>query len=296
MFFQNLRYLYLVSIVLLAFLSIFLIYLATQYNASFNNESETIIVGFSIYPLYSLGKEIIGDKLKTILLVPPGYEPHNYELSIQDISNIQKAKIIFYSGTAIDHWIENIKKIPSNNSVNFIPLNTQLTFVIKDDPHYWLSLTNAEAILKNIYINVVNIDKNNQDYYTANLNKALQKIAEIKKIADDKLKNIKQRKIITEHQSFRYFAKDLNLEIVATFQEENKESTLANIQNLINAIHKFKIKVIFKDYGSINNDILSFANNFNLKVYELDPLEGFRQVDYFDAYLYNINILKQALE
>lgn len=296
MSFQNLRYLYLAIISLFALLSIFLIYIVNQYNKSSNNETETIAIGFSIYPLYALGKEIIGDKLRSVLLVPPGYEPHNYELSIQDIRNIQKTTIIFYSGTAIDYWIDDIKKIDSSIRIRFMPLNTNLPVVIEGDPHYWLSLVNVKSILQNIYINIINIDKKNQEYYATNLKKALAKIDEIKKIADITLKNIKQRKIITEHQSFSYLAKDLNLEIAGTFQQENKEATLANIQNLIDAIYKFKLKVIFKDYGSVNNDILSFANNFNLKIYELDPIEGFNQVDYFDAYLYNINILKQALE
>ena len=46
-------------------------------------------VAVTIYPFYDIVKGIVGDKFEVILIVPPGAEPHNFELLPQDILKLR---------------------------------------------------------------------------------------------------------------------------------------------------------------------------------------------------------------
>jgi zinc transport system substrate-binding protein len=250
-------------------------------------------VAVTIYPFYDIVKEIVGNKFEVILIVPPGAEPHNFELRPQDILKLKGTKIIFSNGLIIDDWTKNLtqnlkatKVIPFYQSVN----------LIDKDPHFWLSLENIKKVAQKVAEEMESFDPQNKDYYKKNLENVLNKLNELSKFAQNESKNFSSRYLITQHNAFKYLAQELNLNIVGFLEGPNKELTPAELQKLIDAIRILNIKVIFKEPGEESNLLKTLVKEFNLKIYELDPIEGKSGLNYFDAYRKNIETLKEALK
>jgi zinc transport system substrate-binding protein len=250
-------------------------------------------VAVTIYPFYDIVKEIVGNKFEVVLIVPPGAEPHNFELKPQDILKLRGTKMIFSHGLIIDDWIKNLTQNLKSAKVISLYQNVDL---IDQDPHFWLSIENMKKVAQKVAEEMGNFDPQNKDYYEQNLENVLNKLDELSKFAQDESKNFSSRYLITQHNAFGYFAQELNLNIVGFLEGPNKELTPTELQKLIDAIRVLGIKVIFKEPGEESNLLKTLAKEFNLKIYELDPIEGKSGLNYFDAYRKNIETLKEALK
>jgi zinc transport system substrate-binding protein len=250
-------------------------------------------VTVTIYPFYDIVKEIVGDKFEVVLIVPPGSEPHNFELRPQDIFKLRGTKIIFSNGLIIDDWTKNLTQ--NLKSVKVISLYQNIN-LIDQDPHFWLSLENMKKVAQKVAEEMKNFDPQNKDYYEENLKNILNKLNELSKFAQDISKNFSSKYLITQHNAFGYFAQELNLNIVGFLEGPNKELTPAEFKKLIDSIKTLGIKAIFKEPGEESNLLKTLAKEFNLKIYELDPIEGKSGLNYFNAYRKNIETLKEALK
>jgi len=248
-------------------------------------------IAVTIYPFYDITKEIVGDKFKVILITPPGAEPHNFELRPEDLKRLNGVKIVFSDGILIDDWTKDILK--NFKDVKIIRLSESVD-VIDNDPHFWLSLENIRKIAQRIEAEIENFDPQNKIYYQQNLNNVLNKINNLQELIKD-LK-FSSPYLITQHNAFTYLAKELNLNIAGYIESENKELRPQELRNLIDKIRNFKIKVIFKEPGEENAVLKTIAQEYNLKIYELDPIAGKSGLNYFDAYKKNIETLKEALK
>jgi zinc transport system substrate-binding protein len=250
-------------------------------------------VAVTIYPFYDIVKEIVGDKFEVVLIVPPGAEPHNFEIRPQDILKLRGVKIIFSHGLIIDDWTKNLTQ--NLKSAKVIPLYQSVN-LIDQDPHFWLSLENMKKVAQKVAKEMENFDPQNKDYYEKNLENVFNKLNELSKFAQNESKNFSSRYLITQHNAFKYLAQELNLNIMGFLEGPNKELTPAELQKLIDSIRALKIKVIFKEPGEESNLLKTLAKEFNLKIYELDPIEGKSGLNYFDAYRKNIETLKESLK
>jgi len=250
-------------------------------------------IAVTIYPFYDIVKEIVGDKQEVVLIVPPGAEPHNFEFRPNDLVKLKGTKIVFSDGLKIDNWTKNI--IENFKSVKVIPLYRNVN-LIDSDPHFWLSIENMKKVAKKISEEIENSDPKNKDYYEKNLKSVLNKLDELSKFAQNESKNLSSHYLITQHDAFRYLANELNLYIIGFLEGPNKELTPTEFQKLIDSIKVLNIKIIFKEPGEESNLLKTLAQEFNLKIYELDPIEGKSGLNYFDAYKKNIETLREALK
>ena len=63
---------------------------------------EKLKVGATIFPLYDIIKNIGGDKIVAVLILPSGASPHTFEVTPEQIKNLIGAKAIFQIGHQID--------------------------------------------------------------------------------------------------------------------------------------------------------------------------------------------------
>ena len=75
----------------------------------------------TIYPQYSIAREIAKDKANVKMLLKPGQEMHSYEPSPKDIKEIQDADIFIYNGGHSDAWVDEMLK----------SLDTEKTKIVK---------------------------------------------------------------------------------------------------------------------------------------------------------------------
>lgn len=70
-------------------------------NASLSNDSKRLNVITSFYPMYDFAKKIGGEYVDVTNLVPAGTEPHDWEPSTSDITNLNTPMYLF---TTVQVW------------------------------------------------------------------------------------------------------------------------------------------------------------------------------------------------
>src|SRR5690349_19311260 len=58
-----------------------------------SNSTTSLRITTSFYPLYFFAREIGGERVEVINLTPAGAEPHDYELTAQDIVTIEQSNL-----------------------------------------------------------------------------------------------------------------------------------------------------------------------------------------------------------
>ena len=54
------------------------------------------------YPLWEFARQVAGDRAEVVSLVPPGVEPHDWEPSPQDVSQVRRAAVFVYNGAGFE--------------------------------------------------------------------------------------------------------------------------------------------------------------------------------------------------
>ncbi|AWP28525.1 MULTISPECIES: metal ABC transporter solute-binding protein, Zn/Mn family [Paenibacillus] len=64
----------------------------------------------TFYPIYEFTKEIGGDEVNVVNLLPTGVEPHDWTPRSQDIVNTSKAQLFLYNGAGLEGWVPGFLK------------------------------------------------------------------------------------------------------------------------------------------------------------------------------------------
>lgn len=273
-----------------------LIYKNFNFQKKILQQNEKNIIGVTIMPLLEITKDISKDKYEVELILPPGADVHAFEIGPNELEKIKKMKLIFYVDLGLDDWL--IKNL-HESQVKMVNLSQEIEPIITSkgtDPHFWFSIENMKRISHRIESEMEILDPANKNLYQENLNHLLARFDDLTKEKENMLKEIKQKNLIVQHDAFNYLAKETGLNIVAYLEDSHGETSFYNLQELIRKINNLKIKQIFKVAGEESNLLNNLAQELNLKIYELDPMEGKKSLSYFEAYLNNLKVLKEALK
>ena len=137
------------------------------------SKDKKIKIYTSIYPLYDFTNKIGGKKVDVVNLVPAGVEPHDWEMSTNDMINLEKSDMLIYNGAGIENWIDKVVNNLDNKDIVYVKTSENLDLhKIKNedgketyDPHTWLSIKNAKLEMKNIKDALVKYDPDNKDLF-----------------------------------------------------------------------------------------------------------------------------------
>lgn len=74
-------------------------------------------VAVSFYPMYDFASKIGADQIDLINPVPSGTEPHDWEPSASDLTNLEKADVFVYSGAGMEHWVDRVLNSLTNENL-----------------------------------------------------------------------------------------------------------------------------------------------------------------------------------
>lgn len=227
---------------------------------------EKITIAVSIVPEETFVRAVAGDNVNIITMVPPGYSPANYQPTPKQMTELSKAEIYFSIGVST----EEVNILPSikgfNKDIKIVSLDEKVGIVYNHlylaqgkrendikteehehegkDPHIWLSPKRVKVMIECIRDELIEIDPNNKNIYIKNSEAYLAKIEELDKEIKESLNGIENNAFIIYHPSFGYFANDYGLNMI-TIEVDGKESTVKNIQEVIDFAKEENIKVIF---------------------------------------------------
>lgn len=268
---------------------------------------EKLQIAATVVPVKNIAKEIGGDKVEITLVVPEGQSPHTFEPSPDVIDRISEAKSVFTIGV-IDGWMSPLTRAlgkPEFNvgtGVTLKPFKEIFTVGQEGsaggeeeyDPHYWLSVANGKIIARNIAGELSKLDGKNAGYYAENLELFLGRADAADAKIREALSGLENRKIITFHDAWGYFADDYGLEVVAIYQPSpGKDPSPQDVKSLIDKARDDKINTFFSEIQASSAPLKAIGESEGIKVVPLDPLGA--KEGYLENLVKNAETIRDAL-
>ncbi len=270
-----------------------------------NTDNSKLQVISSFYPLHEFSQNVGKEKVDSILLVPVGVEPHDWEPTVKDVQRMQATDLIIINGIGFENWVDDLEQAGYSGEIvdtsNGILIKTheeehEDENHLEGDPHIWLNPVYAKIQVQNIADAFSNADPINQQYYQSNAATYIKDLELLDlKIRND-LSNCKND-FIAFHDAFSYFADEYNLKqhTIISSNDPHGEATAKTLENIISTAKKLNIKVIFAEESVDTRTSQIIANEIGGKVLVLSPLETSSDVTYISKMTKNFENLKEAL-
>jgi len=259
---------------------------------------EPIVVAVSVLPQAEFVEKVGGDKVKTVVVIPPGADPHTYEPSPRELGEVSQARMYVTVGVDMPFekvWIDRFESINSGtlivNASNGIKLKELAAHEHHEgegaeehageleadheetglDPHIWTSPANAKIMVENIYEGLVEIDPENKEYYAQNRDAYLKELDDLDARIREKLEGRKERNFMVYHPSWGYFAADYNLTMIPV-EVEGKEPSAQDLAELVDLAKEKQVKVIFVQSQFSTRSAQAVAEEIGGEVIAVDPL------------------------
>ncbi len=231
----------------------------------------------SFYPLYHFAQEVGGDRVQVTNLVPAGSEPHDYELTPQDVANLTRAKVLIYNGAGFEPWVS--KLLPQLPDTIVKVEASQGAPLVKEegtvDPHIWLDPVLAEGQVDNILAGLVRADLDGKDAYGANARKLKEDLQVLHRRYAEALQKCSKKTFISSHEAFGYLAKRYGLEMIAiSGLSPEAEPSPAKLKEVATLAKRHGVHVIYVETLVSPRMAETIAREVGAPVRVLDPLEG----------------------
>ncbi|MBT4857051.1 zinc ABC transporter substrate-binding protein [Candidatus Uhrbacteria bacterium] len=262
-----------------------------------NLDSEEIVsddrpvTATTIFPLYDIVQNIAGDSIRVELIMPVGASPHTFEPSASLLRDLKGVSVIYAIGYGSDDWASVIGE---NLGAEIVTVDSDIDLHQTNDgidPHYWLSFTNANIIAKTVRDDLnarfpeytYDFD-HNASLYTLSLQEVNQEALRL--ITEE----VDSNNIITLHDAWYYFANDLGLNVVGTFEPSGgREPTPQYLIDLIETIDESDIITLYTEPQLSEEAFDTFVHDNNLSVGYLDPIGGTAdKMSFIDLMLSNV--------
>jgi len=198
-----------------------------------------------------------GDRVAVQGLMGPGVDPHLYKASASDVTKLQRADVIFYSGLLLEGKLQDVFARMARTKKHVYAVTEAIaekqllepeSFGGHYDPHVWFEVPLWEKCVETVVKGLGDFDPTSRDYFEkrgqavhaqmrALHEWALQKAAELPK---------EKRILITSHDAFNYFGRAYGFQVVGLQGISTvEEASLASMAKLADFVKKHQVKAIF---------------------------------------------------
>ena len=306
-------------------------------------EEKKLSVVTTIFPVYDWVREVVGgsDNVEITMLLDNGVDLHSYQPTAQDIMKVATCDGFVYVGGESDEWVEDALAESVNPEMVVVNLVEAMGDDIKPeeivegmehehnkeehededheheeeehehedevDEHVWLSLRNAQKLVKALAVALGEADPANAENYTASADAYAGKLAALdaeyaaaRETADF------DTVLFGDRFPFRYLVDDYGLNYYAAFSGCSAESeasfeTIVFLAGKVDELGLPTVLTIEGDNHRIAETIVGNTQAKDAKVLAMDSLQATTGEDVKNGTTYlgvmeaNLDILKQAL-
>lgn len=275
--------------------------------------AEPVKVVAAFYPFQFVAERVGGDQVSVTNLTLPGVEPHDLELTAQQVASLGSADLLVHQAgfqAAVDNAIAQAAPRRVVNAASFLTLKTladesghsgedEEAHEGGTDPHTWQDPTNMVAIADHVRDALIEARPAATAVFTAN---AAALVADLNQLDGEYRTGLSAcaiKPFVTSHAAFGYIAGRYGLEQVAIRGlEPDTEPTAARIAAVQKIARDNKVTTIF--FETLVSPVVSesIAQDLGLRTDVLDPIEGItsasRGGDYLAVMRSNLAALRAA--
>jgi ABC-type Zn uptake system ZnuABC Zn-binding protein ZnuA len=259
--------------------------------------------------------QIGGDKISLEVLLPLGTDPHSFSPTPRDASAITDASLVFANGAGLEEFLNPLlESVGGSDKVVEVSQGIQFRNIIDedsgsnkpvDDPHTWMDPNNVLIWADNIVRALSEQDPENAEYYRANGQAYQVKLMELDGWIQSEVSTIPEenRKIVTEHLIFGYFADRYGFSQVGAIIpgfSSLAEPSAQDIAQIEDSIISMGVKAIFLSVGVNANMAQPIADDTGtrlvfLYMHSLSD-KGGEADNYIDFMRYDVSSIVDALK
>lgn len=255
--------------------------------------SDNITVYTSFYAMNDFVHTVGGTDIVYHSIVPTGTEPHGFEPTAADMAKLSEADLFVYSGLGIDSWVEDVVSgLPKGVSVVCASEHVEAD---GNDPHVWLSLSNAKEQLNTICDALSVVDEKNFEKYRQRLKEYTEQIDELK--AEYTNAGFEGKKLFVTHGAYGYLCAELGMEQIALEGTAGEsDPSPAQMAEFVEMIKAEGVKYIYYDPLEGDKTALAAAKEAGVDILPLCTFESDAEHrDYISVMRENLEQLKQML-
>jgi ABC-type Zn uptake system ZnuABC Zn-binding protein ZnuA len=215
--------------------------------------------------LADIAQNVAGGRVKIDALMPIGVDPHSFEPTPAEVAKVADSDVIIINGAGVEGFLTELLKNAGGQHQTIEAsaglVSRQLrTGEIADpdhvgDPHFWLDPNKVMTYVENIRDGLSQVDPAGAATYKANAEAYIAKLKELDRWIADRVKEVPEAKrlLVTNHESFGYFADRYGFKIVGTVMPSVSTGSSPSAQQLAQLIDQIKAtgaKAIFLETGT----------------------------------------------
>ncbi len=269
---------------------------------------QKVKVVVSIPPLADFARQVGGDKVDVVLLLPAGASPHTFEPSPRVMQEISRGRIFIKIGAGLEFWADkliasanrNILVVDCSEGIDLIRYaghNHDHGEQGGADPHYWLDPVLCLSVLTRIEDALVAADAANASLYRKNAAAYRDRLVALDREIAGRVASFRQKEYVTFHSAWNYFSRRYGLTVAGVIEESpGKEPSPKHIGRILAAVRKMKTRVVFAEPQFNAKVAEAIAREGDGRVLFLDPEGGLKgRETYIDLMRYNVSMMEKAM-
>lgn len=286
------------------------------------------------------------DGFRLALLTEKGGDLHSYQPSALDIARISECDMLVYVGGESDKWVEDVLRADVGSDVCAVNMMSELEGrlyeeehiglghpedghedwhsggygeyeygagqadsydAVEYDEHVWLSLRNAEHIVRVLCDELSRLDAGNAKLYEKNCEAYLEKLGALDSEYEAAVETASADALVfADRFPFRYMAEDYGIECFAAFEGCSAETeasfeTVASLIEAVKAHHLTAVLVLEGSDSRLARVIIENTAKDNGRVLAINSMQSVSRKDieggisYLNVMENNLDVLRQAL-
>jgi ABC-type Zn uptake system ZnuABC Zn-binding protein ZnuA len=271
----------------------------------------------TVAPITSIVENVAGDKIDLTGIIPEGINSHTFEPIPSDSKLLSGADLIILNGLDLETPTLNLARANLKKGASIFSLGDK---TIKEaeyifdfsfpkeqghpNPHLWLNPEYAARYVTLVRDELVRLDPKHKAAYEQNSAQFLKKLEAFDQAVKASIKTIPEnnRRLLTYHDSWPYFARRYGLRVIGAVQPSDfSDPSPREVARLIEQIRKEKVPAVFGSEVFPSPVLAQIAREAKsryidkLRDDELPGEPGKPQHSYIGMMLENITIIVEAL-
>jgi zinc transport system substrate-binding protein len=272
--------------------------------ASTDRNGESVAVVASFYPLAFVAERVGGDRVTVTNLTPPGVEPHDLELTPDDLEAIAAADVVIDVGGGFQPSVEEAVAAEASG-ITIDALAGAPALPGQDgggDPHMWLDPARVATLADRVGEALTEADPAGATVFGDRAAALRADLEALDREFRDGLASCRSRVLITNHAAFGYLAAayDLDQRAISGLSPE-AEPDPGRIAELAAEAERDGVTTVFTEELVSAEVAETLATEAGLTTAVLSPLEGLSEEraaageDYLSVMRANLEVMRDGL-
>ena len=231
-----------------SFLSVSIYVLFATASVFASESTVRIVTSFTI--LEDLVRQLGGDNVEVVNLVPRDSDAHVYSPKPSDSIAIVNADLVISNGLGFEGWIDRLLEDAGKREKHLVASDGVQILSNKDeiDPHAWQSFLNIKIYVRNISGELIKLLPQQKQDLIFRRDKYLELIFTTEQHFEERIARtpVSERIVVTSHDAFGYLGREFDIQFLAPLGLSlDEEASAEDLASLVNQIKEKQVTALF---------------------------------------------------